>query len=341
MVSQGKSVDTLRLIRCGLADETYGLETTAVLNIHRAEHLRPGGDAEEPVGRLPHPQGDLAVYSLAQRLRRPSPPAEALRHIVVLDAQPQPWGLLVERVSPLTPVPARCLEPLPASLGTSAACFFRGAVKLERGLMLVLAPERLHPDAPPAPEAEPVRKEEGERRKEDPSPFILHPSSFILPRSRQLVLFSTTAPAGEKRPLSFGVSTTQVAEILEPPPLVPVPGAPADVLGLVNWRDRLVPVLDLASRLGLPASGVPEHARLLIVRGAAGASLLGFLVCPAIRVLRLPVACQPSDRGLPLEPSYLRGVVELRGETLIIPDVAALHPDPSPLSAAACLPPPG
>lgn len=331
MVSQGKSVDTLRLIRCGLADETYGLDTTAVLNIHRAEYLRADGVPEGAVGRLPHAQGDLAVYSLAQRLRRPSPPAEALRHIVVLNAQPQPWGLLVERVSPITPVPARCLEPLPASLGTSAACCFRGAVKLERGLMLVLAPERLHPDAPPAPGAEPVRKEEGGRRKEEPSPFIL--PERPRPGSRQLVLFSTAAPAREKRPLSFGVSTTQVADILEPPPLVPVPGTPADILGLVNWRDRLVPVLDLASRLGLPASGVPEHARLLIVRGTAGAGLLGFLVCPAIRVLRLPVACQPSDRGLPLEPSYLRGVVELRGETLVIPNVAALDAGPSPMRA--------
>jgi chemotaxis signal transduction protein len=127
--------------------------------------------------------------------------------------------------------------------------------------------------------------------------------------------------------------------------MTPVPAAPAFVLGLVNWRDRPVPVIDLANRLGLAGlarSNANGRTRLMIARdkdhvlsvrssegnalkrGSNQGTLVGFLVRPAIRLLRLPIAHQPSSRPLTLDRVLTRGMVELEKETLVIPDLRGI-----------------
>jgi purine-binding chemotaxis protein CheW len=56
-------------------------------------------------------------------------------------------------------------------------------------------------------------------------------------------------PIGEDR---YGIELTDVREVVPEPLLTPVPGAPAAVLGVVNLRGEVVPVLDTARLLGLP-----------------------------------------------------------------------------------------
>ena len=50
----------------------------------------------------------------------------------------------------------------------------------------------------------------------------------------------------------FGVPVTKVQDILTPDAIAPVPGGPAEVKGLINLRGRIVTVIDLRTRLGLP-----------------------------------------------------------------------------------------
>jgi len=120
--------------------------------------------------------------------------------------------------------------------------------------------------------------------------------------------------------------------------MIPVPAAPAFVLGLVNWRDRPVPVIDLAGRLGLASEAnlsANGRTHLIIARdkghvlgsskgGSNQDALVGFLVRLAIRVLRLPIAHQPCSRTLPLNQALTRGIVELENETLVILDIRGI-----------------
>lgn len=52
----------------------------------------------------------------------------------------------------------------------------------------------------------------------------------------------------------FGLELEWVREFAERPALTPVPGAPNDLLGLVNLRGEVVPLLDLRPALGLAAN---------------------------------------------------------------------------------------
>ncbi|HET7266981.1 MAG TPA: chemotaxis protein CheW [Rhodanobacteraceae bacterium] len=62
----------------------------------------------------------------------------------------------------------------------------------------------------------------------------------------------------------YAVPLADVREIMHPEPPAPVPGAPTDVLGIINLRGSIVTVLDGCIRLGLAANGDGPDQRLVI-----------------------------------------------------------------------------
>jgi purine-binding chemotaxis protein CheW len=65
----------------------------------------------------------------------------------------------------------------------------------------------------------------------------------------------------------YALSLTSVREVIRPGDITPVPGAPVDVLGVVNLRGQIVPVLDGRRRFGLDGTGdaADEDAQRVIV----------------------------------------------------------------------------
>lgn len=62
----------------------------------------------------------------------------------------------------------------------------------------------------------------------------------------------------------FAIESESVAEVLRAGRLTAVPLAPPDVLGLVHLRGRIVPIVDLARRLGTTATGGAAATHLVI-----------------------------------------------------------------------------
>jgi len=63
------------------------------------------------------------------------------------------------------------------------------------------------------------------------------------------------------------VSLGSVREVIRPGDITPVPGAPEDVLGIVNLRGQIVPVLDGRRRFGLDGGvdeGGEESRRVIV-----------------------------------------------------------------------------
>ena len=359
MLHQDDTNESLRFIRCGIGEEAYGLEMSWVRSIqrtdrlrrngeeagsevgHRRDHVAPPGD--KPVGWLPGNEGDIPVFSLASRLGRPIlslPPAEggpgSSQRIVVLNPpQPgpqmgvgegmRPWALLVDRVSQVSQVQADQMMSLPPIPVSPHADYFECIVRVDERLILLLSPERLHPKAS-ADGDTPV----GETTHPAGVPGTSPPEpNFTGPRRShgQIVVFQVTEPPPTERATSFGLSISQVREIAEAPPIIPLPGAPASVAGLVDWRGLAVPIIDVAERLGLAQAPADRRTRLVIARGrgtSGQGALVGLISRPAIRLLRLPVAHLPSKRPLHLDPVLTRGVFELESETLVIPDIQGI-----------------
>jgi chemotaxis signal transduction protein len=377
MLNQTRTTETLRLIRCDIADETYGLDMSWVRSVQRTDRLHRNpihANLHRPVGWMPGNEGDIPVFSLASRLGRSPLPSlskegrsSALQRIIVLNPPPSPpqaegsekkprakggeeglpWGLLVDRVPQVIQIPADRVVPLPPIVGNSHN-YFKGVIKLDEELILYLSLERLYPDASLSAGG-PVKAEAGLAPAPGPAPAPTPPKASAGGHRRshgQIVVFFITEPYPVERALSFGLSISQVLEVLEPLPMIPVPAAPAFVLGLANWRDQPVPVIDLASRLGLAELALATthgRTRLMIARdkghvlsarssiernslkgGLGRGALVGFLVRPTIRMLRLPIAHQLSRRPLTLDQTLTKGIFELEKETLVIPDIQSI-----------------
>src|SRR5262249_23505753 len=76
-----------------------------------------------------------------------------------------------------------------------------------------------------------------------------------------LAQFLTFSVADEE----YGISVLTVREILEYDTVTRVPKTPAFIRGVINLRGRVVPVVDLAVRFGLPASPVTKRSCVVIV----------------------------------------------------------------------------
>jgi purine-binding chemotaxis protein CheW len=63
----------------------------------------------------------------------------------------------------------------------------------------------------------------------------------------------------------FAADLDAVSEVGRVPVVTRVPGAPAWLAGIANWRGRLLPVLDLRSTLGGEPTPLGRHARLLVL----------------------------------------------------------------------------
>jgi purine-binding chemotaxis protein CheW len=129
--------------------------------------------------------------------------------------------------------------------------------------------------------------------------------------------FVTFSVAGQL----FGVPVIRVQDILTPDVIAPVPGSPRQVRGLINLRGRIVTVIDMRARLGLPRAddGKPPMAVGVDLRGES----YGLLIDQIGEVLRLPEAsCEENPVNLdPRMAKLAGGVHRLDGQLMVVLDV--------------------
>ncbi len=63
----------------------------------------------------------------------------------------------------------------------------------------------------------------------------------------------------------YAVDMASVAEVVPVPQTSRVPGCPRWLSGVVNWRGRILPVIDPRSLLGAESTPLPSSARLLVL----------------------------------------------------------------------------
>jgi chemotaxis signal transduction protein len=110
----------------------------------------------------------------------------------------------------------------------------------------------------------------------------------------------------------YGVSIVKVREILEYGTVTRVPRTPEHVRGVINLRGRVVPVVDLAVRLGLPASAVTSRSCVVIVEVKLDGDdvVMGIMADAVSQVIELgsDEIEPPPSFGTRLEVGFLHGM---------------------------------
>src|SRR5258708_10005085 len=130
---------------------------------------------------------------------------------------------------------------------------------------------------------------------------------------RQLVTFHLD---GEE----FAVEILKVQEIIRTIEPTRVPNAPEFVEGVINLRGKVVPVIGLRKRFGLPACEKNENNRIVVVE--VGGSVAGLAVDSVSEVLRIPEdTIEPAPRLVKVDRDYVSGVGKMQDRLLILLDV--------------------
>ncbi|WP_105385134.1 chemotaxis protein CheW [Neorhizobium alkalisoli] len=109
----------------------------------------------------------------------------------------------------------------------------------------------------------------------------------------------------------FCIKTTSIREIRGWAAATPLPHSPPDVIGVMNLRGSVIPIIDLAARLGVRST--VDTARAAIVVAEVGHSVVGLVVDQVSDILSIRGdQIQPApDLGIAFDPSFLHGIIPL------------------------------
>ena len=138
-------------------------------------------------------------------------------------------------------------------------------------------------------------------------------------QSQQLLTFQM---GGEE----YGVDLLQVTEIIEYGTLTQVPTMNSVVRGVINLRGRVLPVVDLAARFGIPSAPVTRRSCIVVVVAeVSGESTPIGIVADAVHEVigvEAKELLPPPAFGTAVGASYLTGMVHRREKFVMVLDLA-------------------
>lgn len=123
----------------------------------------------------------------------------------------------------------------------------------------------------------------------------------------------------------FGINVSQVLEILEMKPITKVPKSPVFMMGVVNLRGNILPVVDTRNKFGLPEEAFTIDTCIIVLTINTGSDslLVGAIVDSVQKVVDIPPASiQPSrSMGSIYREDFVTGIGKVDEEFIMILNV--------------------
>lgn len=123
----------------------------------------------------------------------------------------------------------------------------------------------------------------------------------------------------------FGIRVLKVREIMGIQDITAVPQTPAHVKGVINLRGKVIPVVDLRLKFGLPEIEYTQRTCIIVVQVQRDASsmLMGIVVDGVAEVLNLAAGDieNTPDFGQGVATPYLLGMAKIKGKVKILLEI--------------------
>ncbi len=119
----------------------------------------------------------------------------------------------------------------------------------------------------------------------------------------------------------FAIDINNVHEINRMVDITPVPRAPFFVVGVMNLRGNVVPVVNLRRRLNIEDKEYDKKTRIIVVEVLG--TVVGFVVDAVSEVLRISASVvEPaSDLVAGIQAEYIQGVAKLKTRLMVLLDL--------------------
>lgn len=124
----------------------------------------------------------------------------------------------------------------------------------------------------------------------------------------------------------FGIRVLKVREIMGVQEITAVPQTPHHVKGVINLRGKVIPVIDLRLKFGLPAAEYTQRTCIIVAQVSgehASTVLMGVVVDGVSEVLNLSAQEieDTPDFGEDIGGEYLLGMAKVKDKVKILLDI--------------------
>lgn len=120
----------------------------------------------------------------------------------------------------------------------------------------------------------------------------------------------------------YGLPVLKVREIIKVMEITQVPQVPAYVRGVINLRGKVIPVIDLRLRFGLPQKSYTERTCIIVVEVAMSGqhAMMGMVVDSVSEVLNVMSGeiDRAPDFGDRVTTDYILGLAKVKGTVKIL-----------------------
>ncbi len=120
----------------------------------------------------------------------------------------------------------------------------------------------------------------------------------------------------------YGIGILKTKEIIGLMPVTSVPGTSEFVKGVINLRGKVIPVIDLRLRFGIPPADYNDKTCIIVVEVESDGDILmiGIVVDTVSEVLgiREEDIEAPPVFGTPLDTHYIQGMAKMEGGIKIL-----------------------
>jgi purine-binding chemotaxis protein CheW len=123
----------------------------------------------------------------------------------------------------------------------------------------------------------------------------------------------------------FGVGVLKVREIMGIQDITAVPQTPPYLKGVINLRGKVIPVIDLRLKFGLPSIDYTQRTCIIVVQVKSGsiALLMGIVVDEVSEVLTMASGDieDTPDFGASVSTTYILGMAKIKSKVKILLDI--------------------
>lgn len=125
----------------------------------------------------------------------------------------------------------------------------------------------------------------------------------------------------------YGVPILQVQEIVKMTEITEIPNTPDFVQGIVNLRGKIIPIIDMRKRFGLPDEKVNENWKILILK--SDDVLFGVMVDQISEVEKVPATLieKPPKIVAGVNGKFINAIAKMENRLLILLDIGKILSD--------------
>jgi chemotaxis signal transduction protein len=292
------------MLLCQVHGRTFAIDRGVVRAIERSERITWSPDSWPMVGTLPAREDEIPVYSIPGLVGEAPVEADRGGRVLVCHGEGRDMGFLVDRVQPLNTESGAEWRRMPRSIGSELFSWVRAlgdsfVPVIDLSSLGVCTKAGMPTNAAEAPAA-----------------------AFAVSRSTRLMLISVDQVGDVERPFWVGIPERGVAEVIEG-------GASQQVIGssfgIRGCKNQILPVIDLAARLGVEPAASDAPLKTLILLASRSNEYLALRITGRCRALSLPIPHLEASDDLPEDfRSRFQSVIVTNSATIGLLDIHTL-----------------